>query len=149
MELLKIVEAAFYEPGLARDYDELLASLHLTDSFNHDPKEIQKVCQSNSSHLYLGMIAERAVAMTTLIDPYDSINHRTARIEDFSVAREHQRKGIAGTLLRFIIEKALEKEADRIELTSSDKREDAHGLYLKNGFTFVDTNMMRLDLRKN
>ena len=84
-----------------------------------------------------------------LIFTYDSIGHRTARIEDFSVAREHHRKGFAGVMLKFIIDQASAKGADRIELTSSSKREEAHGLYLKNGFTFVDTNIMRLILSEN
>ena len=149
MESLKIIESHIYDPQLAKDYDALLASLHLTETFSHDRDEIQKVCTSSTSHLYLGMLAERAVAMTTLIDPYDSIGHKTARIEDFSVAREHHRKGFAGIMLKFIIEQASAKGADRIELTSSNKRGDAHGLYLKNGFTFVDTNIMRLILREN
>jgi GNAT superfamily N-acetyltransferase len=149
MESLKIIESHIYDPQLAKDYDTLLASLHLTETFSHDRDEIQKVCTSSTSHLYLGMLAERAVAMTTLIDPYDSIGHKTARIEDFSVSREHHRKGFAGIMLKFIIEQASAKGADRIELTSSNKREDAHGLYLKNGFTFVDTNIMRLILSEN
>jgi len=149
MESLKIIESHIYDPQLAKDYDALLASLHLTETFSHDRDEIQKVCTSSTSHLYLGMLAERAVAMTTLIDPYDSIGHKTARIEDFSVAREHRRKGFAGIMLKFIIEQASAKGADRIELTSSNKRGDAHGLYLKNGFTFVDTNIMRLILSEN
>ena len=149
MNNLEIVESHFYDPQLAKDYDALLASLHLTETFSHDRDEIQKVSESSSSHLYLGMLAERAVAMTTLIDPYDSIGHRTARIEDFSVAREHHRKGFAGVMLKFIIDQASAKGADRIELTSSSKREEAHVLYLKNGFTFVDTNIMRLILSEN
>ena len=148
MENLQIIESQFYDPQLANNYDDLLASLHLTESFEHDPEEIKNVCESSSSHLYLGMLANQAVAMTTLIDPYISLGHKTARIEDFSVAREHQRKGIAGTMLRYIIDQALSGGAVRIELTSSSKRQDAHGLYLKYGFTFVDTNMMRLILNE-
>ena len=141
--MIEIIEQQHYVPELADDYDELLASLHLTESFQHCPEEIKSVCESQTSSLYIGLLGEKAVAMSTLIKPFDSFGHKTARIEDFAVSRQYRRQGIATIMLQHIIQEALNLDADRIELNSSSARADAHKLYLANGFSFIDTNLMR------
>jgi ribosomal protein S18 acetylase RimI-like enzyme len=140
---IEIIKQHSYDSNLADDYDELLASLHLTESFRHSPEDIQNVCESKTSNLYIGLLGKRAVAMSTLIKPFDSFGHKTARIEDFAVSREFRRQGIATTMLQFIINEAVSLDADRIELNSSSARAEAHKLYLANGFSFIDTNLMR------
>ncbi len=143
---LLIVKPNLYEAKHSADYDELFASLHLLPSFTHNPDKIQAICESRTSNFYLGLIAEHAVAMTTLVKPVDSIEHRTAYIEDVSVSREYRRQGIANTMMDFVIKQAVLLGADRIELHSSNQRKAAHKLYLELGFNFVRTNIMRKEL---
>lgn len=146
MAELKIVEQHQYDPLLADEYDELLAGLHLVDTYTHTPDDIQAVCLSPTSNFFLGMMAGKAISMATLINPVDSIGHRTVKLEDMAVSGEYRRQGIGSTMLDFIIDRSILLGATRIELHSSDARQAAHKLYLSKGFEFFDTNLMRKPL---
>ena len=140
---INIVEQEKYKPELASHYDELLASLHLVESFNHSPEEIQGVCEAMGSSFYLGMLGNVPVAMTTLIHPVLSLGHRTAIVEDVSVHRNYRGMGIGLSMISFVEAEAYGLGANRIELHSSDARIEAHNLYKKTGFIVFDTNLFR------
>ena len=143
MAELNIIEQTAYNPDLASDYDNLLASLHLVDEYKHSPLEIQALCETEGSSLYLGMAGQVAVAMTTLIHPYASLGHRTAVIEDVAVQRYCKGNGYGLSLLDFAVAEARQLGADRVELHSKAVRHEAHGLYRKIGFEIIDTNLFR------
>lgn len=132
-----------YQPELADDYDALSTSLHLAYKWPHDPAEFEALCSSQTSTLYIGKLAERAVAMAVMIKPVDSLGHRTAIFEDLAVHGEFQGRGIGGELMTFLEEEAVVFGATRIELHSRRSREAAQGLYKKSGFEIVDTNIFR------
>ena len=143
MPELQLVEQKVYQPGLAADYDELLASLHQVDSFNHDPEDIQAVCASQTSNFYLGMLGERAVAMATFVKPFDSLGHRTAMIDDVAVRKTSWGHQIGDTVVNLLGEHALSLGATRIDLHSASTREAAEALYIKHGFEIVGTRLFR------
>jgi GNAT superfamily N-acetyltransferase len=146
MTELIIIEQAVYNPDLALDYDELLASLHLVENFKHSPEDIQAVCDAEGSSFYLGMLGNVAVAMTTLIHPVFSMGHRTAIIEDVAVNRNYRGNGFGLAMMDFIETEAIRLGSNRIELHSGNARKEAHGLYRKTGFEVFDTNLFRKEL---
>ena len=60
-------------------------------------------------------------------------------IDDLFVAREHQRKGYGQMLLGFALARMQEKRISPIILHVADWNKAALGLYLKNGFEIVRT----------
>lgn len=146
MPKLEVIEQKMYSEALAGDYDELLASLHLVDSYAHVPDEIQRVCDSQSSIFYLGLVSNLVVGMAVLIKPVMSLGHNTAILEDLAVKRDQQCLGYGTGLIEFLIRQSLYMGADRIELHSADIREDAHKLYAKAGFKVINTRLFRKEL---
>ncbi len=140
---LEVKPQAGYNPDLADDYDALLAALHLTDKWEHDKTEIQAVCECPTSTLYLGILAERAVAMITMIHPVTSLGHRTAVIEDFAVHPEFTKRGIGAHILDYLENEAKSLGATRIEFHSRPSRQAAHRLYKRQGFEVVNTDLFR------
>ncbi len=64
-----------------------------------------------------------------------------ARLDWFAVPRKHQRRGFGTMLIKFIINRARERELRLIVAETSDGKEyaAARGFYLKNGFKKIGT----------
>jgi len=62
------------------------------------------------------------------------IKNGIAKIEDFGVLEKHQRKGYGTTLLKHVVDKALEKDVETIFLVA-DEEDTAKEMYLKLGFS--------------
>jgi ribosomal protein S18 acetylase RimI-like enzyme len=135
-----------YNPSLIKDYDDLLASLHMTESYTHIPDRIRDICESDTSSLYLSKIAMSAVGMAILVHPYKTFEHSTAVIEDVAVKSGYKGYGIGNLLISTLITDAKEMGASRIELHSNKKRTAARSLYAKHGFNQIDTDLFRLNL---
>ena len=135
-----------YDPLIADVYNQLFASLHLSENWVHDPKEIIDICESETSNFYLGKIGKYVVAMATLIKPYDSLSHKTAIIEDLAICKDSQNQGIGDNLVLFLEQEAIVLGASRIELHSSDLRVSAQSLYVKHGYIKVETKLFRKSL---
>ncbi len=58
----------------------------------------------------------------------------TCRITDIVVAGSHRRLGIGSLLVASAASHALEADAPRLDLSSGDRRSDAHAFYLRHGF---------------
>ena len=69
-----------------------------------------------------------------------------ARIEDVVVDEVHRGKGVGQMLMDACIEKATKAGAESVDLTSNPRREAAHRLYERNGFSRYDTNVYRKKL---
>lgn len=144
---LEVKPQAGYNPDLADDYDALLAALHLTDKWEHDKTEIQAVCECPTSTLYLGILAEQAVAMATMIHLVVSLGHRTAIFEDLAVHPKYTKRGIGAHILDYLENEAISLGATRIEFHSRPSREVAHRLYKRQGFEEVTTTFFRKNLQ--
>ncbi|MBP3889011.1 MAG: GNAT family N-acetyltransferase [Cellulosilyticum sp.] len=64
------------------------------------------------------------------------INRTIAKIEDFSVSPEYQRKGIGTTILKALVERAQEQGAKNVYL-NTEEDDTAKEMYMKLGFTKV------------
>jgi ribosomal protein S18 acetylase RimI-like enzyme len=73
----------------------------------------------------------------------------TAFIDELVVLTEYRRMGIAEHLMTMAEDYAWGKGVRRMELTSSDHREEAIAFYLKHGYHIRDTNVMGKHLEEN
>lgn len=87
------------------------------------------------------------VGMATLV-VYDAISGRKAWIEDVVVSSKHRQKGIGERLTNILIEKANELNVSTLLLYSNPKREAAHRLYKRLGFTEKGSTLFALSLKK-
>jgi GNAT superfamily N-acetyltransferase len=71
-----------------------------------------------------------AVAAT----PHFARPRRFARLIGLAVATGFRRRGVGAALVRAAEELAREWDCDRLELTSSRRRDEAHGFYLALGY---------------
>lgn len=58
-------------------------------------------------------------------------------IDDLVTDSEARKKGHGGKLMKWVIEKAKEKQCDQVHLDSGPQRHDAHRLYLNHGFKII------------
>lgn len=146
MQTCRIQIHSAYDPDLAADYDGLLSSLHMAPTI-HVPDEMRRVCESDTSIMYLGMVNGHAAVMGTLLKPADSIGHRTAVFEDIAVQPGYRGMGLGVQMVEHLIAESSRLGATRIELHSKDARVEAHTLYKKLGFEIIDTRLFRKVLR--
>lgn len=77
------------------------------------------------------------------------IHEGVAKIEDFSIYEKHHRKGYGKTLLKHLIQIAIEKGCEMIYLVT-DESDSAKEMYVKTGFDrLTETTEVRFILDKN
>ncbi len=143
MSEITIIEQTFYKPELSDTYDALMASLHMAESWEHDPQDIRAVCESKTSSHFHAILGGSVVAMATLGQPVDAIGHRTSVIEDVAVLPDARGKGVGASMLQFLEHRAYSLGANRIELHSKDEREDAQRMYRKANYEMINTRLFR------
>jgi ribosomal protein S18 acetylase RimI-like enzyme len=144
---IRFIRQHAYNPGYAPEYDRLLATLHLAETATHNPDQIQAVCASTSSRLYLGFSDARVASMATLILPYTTLGHRTSVLEDVAVLPDFQGQKIGAKMLDFVVSEAIEAGAERMELHSNAVRVAARAMYASHGFKIIDTTLFRINLK--
>lgn len=100
-------------------------------------------CQRRARRMGQASLSE--IPVDTYICYYDKIpvgscelflNDGIAKIEDFTVSPEYQRRGIGTTILKYVIDIALSNKAELIYL-SADEADTAKEMYKKLGFEKV------------
>lgn len=105
-------------------------------------ESLQKIVDSESSHLLVATENEKIIGMITLV-VFDIPTGTRSWIEDVVVSEQARGKGIGGQLLQAAIVLAKEKGARTIDMTSRPSREAANRLYEKSGFKKRETNVYR------
>lgn len=90
--------------------------------------------KENPPHIAVCLEQEKIIGMATMAI-YEVISGKKAWVEDVVVASEHRKKGIGEQLMKALIEKGKSLEINTILLYSNPKREAAHKLYKRLGFT--------------
>ena len=106
---------------------------------------LKAMVESPSTELWIAQEGDRIVGMATLTLS-KRIQGELARLEDVVVDERQRGKGLGKLLCQKIIERAKERGADSIHLTSRPEREAANKLYQKLGFERKETNVYRLKL---
>lgn len=69
-----------------------------------------------------------------------------AQVESVRIAREYQKKGIGSLFIQYVIQRARERGAHVLQLTTHTDRKDAHRFYEKLGFKSTHLGM-KLNLK--
>lgn len=107
--------------------------------------EVQEMVASPASDVFVARLAGRIVGTLTLVTFRIPTGIR-AWIEDVVVDESARGYGVGDALNRAALERARERGAKTVDLTSRPSREAANRLYQRIGFQRRDTNVYRYDL---
>ncbi|ATA89254.1 hypothetical protein CAPN001_14090 [Capnocytophaga stomatis] len=99
-------------------------------------------------HIVVCTDENKIIGMATMV-VYDVISGRKAWIEDVVVSSNHRQKGIGERLVQALIDKAKELEINTLLLYSNPKREAAHRLYKRMGFSEKDSTLFAMPIKSN
>lgn len=108
---------------------------------------LREIFLKNPPYIVVCSVENSVVGMATMA-VYEAISGRKAWIEDVVVASEYRQKGIGERLTNILIEKANELNVSTLLLYSNPKREAAHRLYKRLGFTEKGSTLFALSLKK-
>ncbi|GET45469.1 GNAT family N-acetyltransferase [Capnocytophaga felis] len=110
---------------------------------------VEKLFQlAEPPHIVICTDENKIVGMATMA-VYEVISGRKAWIEDVVVSSNHRKRGIGERLVQSLIEKAKELEVNTLLLYSNPKREAAHRLYKRMGFSEKDSTLFALSIQNN
>ncbi len=120
------------------DYDEVYKLIE--EAFNYKKEKIK----DNKAHEFVGVYDSKVVGYFILNEMTDIIrNLKIYHLDYVCVSKECRGKGFGKEMMKFAIEYAKDTGAYRIDLTSGNKRVEAHKLYLGLGFEKRDTSVFR------
>lgn len=108
---------------------------------------LREIFLKNPPYIVVCSVENSVVGMATMA-VYEAISGRKAWIEDVVVASEYRQKGIGERLTNILIEKANDLNVSTLLLYSNPKREAAHRLYKRLGFTEKGSTLFALSLKK-
>ena len=126
------------------DLNELIRQL--TGEYgNMDMYKVLDIVDNPSSRLFVASFGDRGniVGMTALVIATIPTG-RFGLVGDVVVHEDYQKRGIATELMNRLITTAKDLDLEKLDLTSSAKREAAHTLYESLGFERRETNNFRL-----
>ena len=111
-------------------------------------RALEKILSDESvGTIFVARAEGRVVAMATLIYTISTAEGGTAALfEDLVVLPGHRGRGIASSLLEFVIQEARKQGVLRLTLLTDRQNERAHALYRKLGFADSAMKPMRLKL---
>ncbi|MDO4782289.1 MAG: GNAT family N-acetyltransferase [Capnocytophaga felis] len=110
---------------------------------------VEKLFQlAQPPHIVICSDGDKIVGMATMA-VYEVISGRKAWIEDVVVSSNHRKKGIGERLVQTLIEKAKELKVNMLLLYSNPKREAAHRLYKRMGFSEKDSTLFALSIQND
>ena len=118
----------------------------LTSSFKPVTSEkLEEIISSKNTHLYIArdFASDNRIIGTLTLVFYRILTGLNARIEDVVVDSSQRGRGVGEKLMRLAIQHALEAKAEKIDLTSTPKREAAIRLYLNLGFELSNNGTYR------
>lgn len=99
--------------------------------------------------IFVAREGQRVVAMASLLYTISTAEGgKAAMFEDLVVLPDYRRRGIAASLLKYVIEQARADGVLRITLLTDMQNERAQALYRRLGFTGSPMRPMRLKLRR-
>lgn len=112
-----------------------------------DKEALQIIIDSSTTSLWIAEDEELKIVGMLNLAIYRTTTGIHAWIEDVVVDKDARKQGIATQLTLAAVEYAKEIGAKAVSLTSRPEREAANQLYQKLGFSIVDTNLYRMNLK--
>jgi len=132
---IKIEEVSRVRAGVLSGLRNLLLQLAPSEP-NLNAEALQEMVSAKNTFLYIVREAQKTdkiIAGCTLL-VYTLLNAKHARIEDMVVDQAFRRQGIGRELMRFVLQKAAQEGACKVELTAHPERKAANRLYRRLGF---------------
>lgn len=107
-----------------------------------DIHALSRIVNSPSSKVFVAEHKNKIIATATLVI-FEVPTGRKAWLEDLVVDSDLRRKGVGEKLVKHILTYAKSEGINRVDLTSSIQRYEAHQLYKKVGFTERESNIFR------
>ncbi len=104
---------------------------------------LERIIATQDVELWVARDGERIIGMGTLATVIIPEGER-AQIEDVVVDHEYRGQGLGEKIMRTLIDVARARKVRAVGLTSRSERVAANALYLKMGFTKLETNVYRL-----
>lgn len=117
----------------------------LSDEKKCTLESLRALAQNPMTELWVAKEAEKIVGIATLTLAA-RLSGLSARLEDVAVDESQRGKGIGKALCEKILDRAKERGARSISLTTRPERVAAHKLYEKLGFKRKETDVYRLVL---
>lgn len=125
------------------DADYFAVDKLLFESFGYHKERIA----DHRVYEYVASLDNVVVGYYNLMEEVDVIrNFKIYHVGYVCVDPEYRGHGIGKKMMNYAIETARENGVKRLELTSGNKREAAHKLYLSLGFEKRDTSVFRKEL---
>jgi len=123
-------------PDDAPDVASLLGELGYPATRTEGHEYVRHFQAMPYSRLQLAEVDQKAVGLVaTHVVPRLNADRRSCHITEIVVLQSHRRLGIASRVLAAAEEEARRHGAPRLDLSSADDRQDAHGFYRRCGFT--------------
>lgn len=143
--MIEVIKPKLITTEIAEAIAKLLPQLS-PNAVIPDISFLQKIADSENSHLFLALDNNEVLGMLTLV-VYDIPTGCKAWVEDVVVDQEARGKRIAKILIDEAINDASKLGITKINLTSGPSRTAAHALYLREGFIKRDTLVFRKTLK--
>lgn len=141
---MKIREVTKYSGSILDGLNKLIPQL--TGSKKEVPEKLfRMIIEDEDVHLYIAEENGTIIGALTLVI-YPIPSELRVIIEDVVVDGMSRGKGIGQKLIMVAIEKAKERGATFVNLTSNPNRVPANALYQKMGFSQRETNVYRYDI---
>jgi GNAT superfamily N-acetyltransferase len=108
-------------------------------------ERLEAIISDPAVTLLVARDGEEIVGTTTVI-VYTTPFWIKARLDEVVVDESARGKGVGAALVKASLDLAREKGVEVVELQSGVKRDSAHRLYARMGFTLRETNVFRIEL---
>lgn len=132
-----------YTDDLSR-ISELLNQLRSNNTVP-DQTGLARMIADANTEIWVARDERRMVGMATLLF-IQKLPRLIAYVDDVVVDESARGHGLGKAIMEKVIDRARERGADAIELTSRPSRTAANAMYPKLGFKIRETNVYRLDL---
>lgn len=139
--MIHIHEVKEFTPLLCEELQCLLPLLGPMPPLSEE--QLRRMISEPLCHLLVARREGAVVGMLTLA-LYDTLTARRGWVEDVVVKESERGRGVGGLLVRHARELAREAGCATLSLTSAAHRKAAHALYLREGFSPVETTLFRL-----
>lgn len=143
--MIDILRAKVVDEALMEALHRLLPQLSEHAQVPSVERMTQLLAEENT-HLFVACDEQNKIVGVLTLLLVDIPTGRKAWIEDVVTDIAARGKGVGRALVERAVEVARAEGAKRIYLTSNPKREAAHALYRRCGFTPYDTTVFRLEL---
>jgi ribosomal protein S18 acetylase RimI-like enzyme len=146
MSQLEISVLADADAGTVEVLGQLLAQVSTSDALL-TAERVREVLRTPSTSILVARLDGKIVGMALLLT-LTTLARTTGYVEEVVVDKAARGEHVSTALMTALLDLAIEKRIEFVDLTSRPSRTIANGLYQSLGFKLRETNCYRRDLRQ-